>query len=81
MSENAWRSFWATAIEGEKPADVAKRLGTTVGNVYTAKCRVFARIRTVAARLDVDDPHGDATFDTMAPDGDGRRGDRSEGED
>ncbi|MEM8710587.1 MAG: sigma-70 family RNA polymerase sigma factor [Planctomycetota bacterium] len=53
-SEASWRSFWLTAIEGQAPADVARQLGVSVGSVYTAKCRIFARIRSVMDNLDDD---------------------------
>ena len=55
VQERSWRSFWMTAVEGRSPDEVARSLGTTVGGVYTAKCRVFARIRALVSRLD-DDP-------------------------
>jgi RNA polymerase sigma-70 factor (ECF subfamily) len=40
-----WHAFWQTAVEGKDPAEVAQRLGLSVGSVYAAKCRVLARIR------------------------------------
>lgn len=40
-----WRAFWWTAVEGKPAQDVARELGWTIGNVYSAKCRVLARIR------------------------------------
>ncbi len=55
VSETAWKSFWLTAIEGRKTDEVAAELSTTVGNVYTAKCRVFARIRKVITQLGDED--------------------------
>jgi len=33
------------------PKDVAARLGMKIGAVYTAKCRVLARIRQVVCEL------------------------------
>ncbi|HMP07045.1 MAG TPA: sigma-70 family RNA polymerase sigma factor [Lacipirellulaceae bacterium] len=45
VSELTWRAFWMTAVEGRAAVDVAAALGTTAGNVYSAKCRVLARIR------------------------------------
>ncbi|MEZ6095013.1 MAG: hypothetical protein R3C03_12415 [Pirellulaceae bacterium] len=40
-----WRAFQQTAIAGRSPEVVATELGITTGSVYTAKCRVTARIR------------------------------------
>ncbi len=40
-----WRAFWLTAVDGRSAEDVARELECTVGRVYTAKCRVLARIR------------------------------------
>ena len=46
-----WQSFWMTAVKEEKPTDVAKALGISVGSVYTGKCRVVARLRDRVAML------------------------------
>jgi RNA polymerase sigma-70 factor (ECF subfamily) len=40
-----WEAFWATAVEGRPPREVAGRLGLSEGAVYIAKSRVLARIR------------------------------------
>lgn len=45
VQDSSWQAFWKTAVEGVKPAQVAEELGLSVGSVYAAKCRVFARIR------------------------------------
>ena len=45
FSEPTWQSFWRTAVVLESPQTVAAALGTSVGAVYAAKCRVLARIR------------------------------------
>ncbi len=54
VAETSWRSFWSTAIEGRSPREVADELGLSVGAVYTAKCRVFARMRKAMDGLDDD---------------------------
>jgi RNA polymerase sigma-70 factor (ECF subfamily) len=41
-----WDAFWKTAVEGQKPADVAADLGMSVAAVYMAKSRVFRRLRS-----------------------------------
>jgi RNA polymerase sigma-70 factor (ECF subfamily) len=45
VQELTWRAFWLTAVDGKPAAAVARELDTTVGNVYSAKCRVLDRIR------------------------------------
>ena len=49
VREVTWKAFQLTAVQGLAAGEVAARLGIPVGNVYTAKCRVVARIR---ARID-----------------------------
>jgi RNA polymerase sigma factor (sigma-70 family) len=41
-----WRAFQLTAIQGLTAEEAADRLGVPIGSVYTAKCRVVARIRS-----------------------------------
>jgi RNA polymerase sigma-70 factor (ECF subfamily) len=55
VRESTWEAFWMTTIGGQKPEQVAAELGVSVGSVYTAKCRVVARIRARIAELDEDD--------------------------
>jgi RNA polymerase sigma factor (sigma-70 family) len=52
VREPTWRSFWLTAIEGQPPECVARELKLSIGTVYTAKCRVVARIRAKIAEVD-----------------------------
>ena len=59
VKDTTWKSFWLTAVEGEKPEAVAEQLGISVGNVYTGKCRVVARIRKMVKHLDDHLPGGD----------------------
>ncbi|MEM1070967.1 MAG: sigma-70 family RNA polymerase sigma factor [Planctomycetota bacterium] len=54
VRETTWLSFRMTAVEGQKAEQVAEALGVSVGTVYTAKCRVVARIRTVIAEIGED---------------------------
>ena len=55
-----WAAFRMTAIEGLGAQRVARELGIPVGSVYTAKCRVVARIRAKVEGLleDSDGPLG-----------------------
>lgn len=40
-----WNAFWATAIDGRQPSDVAEESGLSVASVYQAKSRVLRRLR------------------------------------
>jgi RNA polymerase sigma-70 factor (ECF subfamily) len=40
-----WQAFLLTAVEGRTPAEIAKRVGLSVGAIYVAKSRVIARLR------------------------------------
>jgi len=46
-----WAAFFRVVMGGEKPADVAADLGTSVDAVYQARSRVLARLRREAAGL------------------------------
>ena len=46
-----WDAFAQTAIEGKPPAQVAKKIGLSVGAVYVAKSRVIARLRHEIERM------------------------------
>lgn len=45
VSQTTWKAFLRTALEGRPADDVANDLGMSVGGVYTAKCRVLARLK------------------------------------
>lgn len=45
VRHSTWQAFFRTAVEGKKANQVASELGLPIGSVYTAKCRVMARIR------------------------------------
>lgn len=40
-----WQAFWRTAVDGERPVDVARELGLSPAAVYMARSRVLARLR------------------------------------
>jgi RNA polymerase sigma factor (sigma-70 family) len=42
---STWQAFWQTAVEGQKPQDVAASLGLSAGAVYVYRNRVVARLR------------------------------------
>ena len=52
FQEHTWAAFWRTAIEGRKPADVARELGMKVGSVYVSKNRVLTRLREKIATIE-----------------------------
>jgi RNA polymerase sigma-70 factor (ECF subfamily) len=51
VQPKTWRAFWLAAVDGVSAAAVAAELEMTVGNVYSAKCRVLDRIRRRVAEL------------------------------
>lgn len=53
-----WRSFQMTALQGLKAEQAAAELGVSTGSVYTAKCRVVARIRERIALVGDEFPSG-----------------------
>ncbi len=48
-----WQAFWKTTVENMDPREVARELDLSVGNVYTAKCRVMERIRKCIDQLTI----------------------------
>lgn len=40
-----WQAFWRTAVEGQRPIDVAREVGISVAAVYMGRSRVLARLR------------------------------------
>lgn len=51
VEANTWRAFWLTAVEGVSADQAARTLEMKVGSVYTARCRVIARIREAVQSL------------------------------
>jgi RNA polymerase sigma-70 factor (ECF subfamily) len=45
FTEPTWTAFWETMVEGQSCADVAARLGRSVGAVYTARSRIMQRLK------------------------------------
>ena len=51
---HTWQAFWRTAVEDHDVNEVAQLLGLSVSSVYTAKCRVLARLRKWIAKIEND---------------------------
>jgi RNA polymerase sigma factor (sigma-70 family) len=54
VEEKSWQAFWHTSVMGDRPQDVAKRLGLSVAAVYMAKSRVLARLRELVQQIQGD---------------------------
>lgn len=51
FTENTWRAFTLTALEGRSPDDAAGLLGISVNAVFVARSRVMSRLKQEAAGL------------------------------
>jgi RNA polymerase sigma factor (sigma-70 family) len=51
FSDQTWRAFWLTGVEGMGAREAAKALGMTAGAVYRCKSRVMSRLREAIQRL------------------------------
>ncbi len=51
FTENTWRAFTLTALEGRSPDDAAGLLGISVNAVFVARSRVLSRMKQEAAGL------------------------------
>lgn len=51
VQDDTWKAFYLSAIEGRSAEQVAAQLNLNIGSVYTAKCRVVARIRNEIENL------------------------------
>jgi RNA polymerase sigma-70 factor (ECF subfamily) len=56
IPEAAWTAFWLMAVEGLPAAEVAQRVGKTVGAVYAAKGRVMRRLTQRIREMERDFP-------------------------
>lgn len=46
FDDRTWKAFWRTAVEGDRPSDVAADLGVSVWAIYKARSRVLQRLRS-----------------------------------
>ncbi len=54
FTPSTWDAFWATAVLGRPPAQVAHELGLSSGAIYVARSRVIARLREAIREIDGD---------------------------
>ncbi len=47
-----WLAFWMTAIDGKSADEVAVKLNMKAGSVYSAKCRVLAKLKKVIVSME-----------------------------
>jgi RNA polymerase sigma factor (sigma-70 family) len=47
-----WLAFWLTAIDGKSAEEVAERLHLKVGTIYSAKCRVLAKLKSAIESME-----------------------------
>ena len=55
-----WTAFWQTMIEGRLCAEVADRLGRSLGAVYTARSRVVQRLKKELEAFDWDSENSES---------------------
>jgi len=54
VRQSTWQAFWLTAVDERTPEQVADETGLSIGAVYTAKCRVVARLKQKITEADSD---------------------------
>lgn len=51
-----WMAFWLTAVDGKSADEVARQLSMKAGTVYSAKCRVLAKLKAVIETMAATSP-------------------------
>jgi len=46
-----WMAFWLTAVDGKSADEVARQLSMKAGTVYSAKCRVLAKLKAAVESM------------------------------
>ena len=67
VSPQHWMAFWLTAVEGNAADEVAGILSMKAGTVYSAKCRVLAKLKSV-----IESMNGTSSGSTSSGQGDRR---------
>ena len=67
VSPQHWMAFWLTAVEGKAADEVAGILSMKAGTVYSAKCRVLAKLKSV-----IESMNGTSSGSTSSGQGDRR---------
>jgi RNA polymerase sigma factor (sigma-70 family) len=50
-----WQAFWQTCVDGRPVEEVAQELGMSMGNVYVARSRIMARLRTRVTQMQAEE--------------------------
>lgn len=50
-----WQAFWQTCVDGRPVEEVARELGMRIGNVYVARSRIMARLRTRVSQMQAEE--------------------------
>lgn len=51
---DTWAAFWETVVAGRSVDEVAHAMQKSRGNIYTARSRVMARLKTAVEKIDVE---------------------------
>jgi len=61
FTEPTWTAFWETMVEGQSCAEVAARIGKSIGAIYTARSRVMQRLKEELEQFDWDSESAEST--------------------
>ncbi len=57
VSPQHWMAFWLTAVDGKSADEVASQLAMKTGTVYSAKCRVLAKLKSAIETMTATSPN------------------------